>query len=246
MRSAADLRRRWLETVPLLTSRTGMFARGGKEMETLARTLMGDLCFVDERDRDHEEIIQGLGDRFGKLGVYGPFAKMFGSERDYAAEVVSVYAEHFHRLGYLDIDRRLEQAEWETLLTGVRDRFEERDVRRSEVVAAYGPPSLVVDGRVLCYASDDWVFFDSWTESRQEYVPGEGRYERVSDPDPLIRSVRVPSADFDGGLILTLYGKVLRWGPGWWVRRPGVRASEATRVIAAQLRAVEARDPSQR
>jgi hypothetical protein len=73
--------------------------------------------------------------------------------------------------------------------------------------------------------------------------PGRGRYEGEPDDDPLIRSARFPAADFEAGLILTLYGKVLRWGPGWWIHQPDGLTDEQ-QAIAAQLREVEAGDPS--
>lgn len=37
------------------------------------------------------------------------------------------------------------------------------------------------------------------------------------DEDPLVRAFRLPAENFESGLYLTLYGKVLRWGPGWWI-----------------------------
>ncbi|MBO3749868.1 hypothetical protein J5X84_27625 [Streptosporangiaceae bacterium NEAU-GS5] len=97
-------------------------------------------------------------------------------------------------------------------------------------------PSLIVGHRVLCYAASGglgWVFVDCFTLPGARYVPGAGRLEREADDDPLVRAVRRPAADFESGLVLTLYGKVLRWGPGWWVRRGGVvepaGVGEATR-----------------
>ncbi|GLW98891.1 hypothetical protein Misp02_29780 [Microtetraspora sp. NBRC 16547] len=100
---------------------------------------------------------------------------------------------------------------------------------------------------MLCYASagsGGWVFFDCFAESQAAYVPGDGRYEYSADEDPLVRDVRIPADDFESGLILTLYGKVLRWGPGWWIHHPQAGASPTTQAIAAQLRDIEAGDPS--
>jgi hypothetical protein len=44
--------------------------------------------------------------------------------------------------------------------------------------------------------------------------------------------------------VLTLFGKVLRGGPGWWLEHPE-GLSETKQAIAAQLRGIESRDPSQ-
>ncbi|GIH96788.1 hypothetical protein ACFFMN_14860 [Planobispora siamensis] len=141
------------------------------------------------------------------------------------AEVASVHAEQFHRPGYLQVGREFDESGWNALLDAVRDRVEEQDVRRDEVEAISGVPSPVVDRRVLCHvcAAGECAFVDCWDEPALRCVPGKGNCEPVFDGAPLVRSVRVPADDFGSGLVLSLYGKVLRWGPGWWIhgRRHG-------------------------
>ena len=97
MRSAAELKDRWLDLLPMLMTRTGMFGNGG-QIETLCLQLVGDLCFLDERD---ENLWLEDRQRYGKYGIQGPFWQMFGRDGHYGAEVASVFAEYFHRLGYL-------------------------------------------------------------------------------------------------------------------------------------------------
>jgi hypothetical protein len=248
VRSAEDLRQRWLDSIPLIMKRTGMYARDGREMETVADQLLRDLCFLEERDSDYEQARERLRG-YGQLGVHGPFTSMFGSVRSCAAEVASVYAEVFHRLGYLTVDHLIGPAPWRELTAGLRGRFEGRDVRRSEAEAFLGPASLVVNSRVLCYAAGDpsagWVFLDCWAERTRVYQPERGAYETATDTDPLIRSVRASASEFEAGLILTRYGMVLRWGPGWWIHHPDPHASPQTQAIASQLREIHAADPSQ-
>lgn len=157
-----------------------------------------------------------------------------------------MYAEQFHRLGYLPVDRELDHTAWTNLIRNVHPRFEEKDVRRSEVEAMFGPASLVVGKRVLCYAPVDgtgWVFFDCFDEPVSRYEPGAGRYTFEPDHDPLVRCVRYPADTFDAGLVMTLYGKVLRWGPGWWIHQPDQLTPEQ-QAIAAQLHGIETHDPS--
>jgi hypothetical protein len=245
MRSAADLRQRWLDTLPMMVTRPGMWASDGQAFDVLARRLIEDLCFLDERERDRDDVHAVLRS-YGKLGVAGPFIAMFGKDRNCVAEIASVFAEQFHRLGYLRTERRLDAGEWDQLTTDLPERFRDQDVRRSEVEAGFGSPSLIVDKRVLCYAPADmsgWIFFDCFAEHHNEYVPGSG-YQWRRDDDPLVRAVRRPAADFESGLILTLYGKVLRWGPGWWLDHPE-GLSDEQQAIAAQLSGIESRDPSQ-
>jgi hypothetical protein len=66
----------------------------------MARGLLADLCFLDEREADQDAVEMVLR-AYGKLGVAGPFIAMFGEDRSCVAEVASVFAEQFHRLGYL-------------------------------------------------------------------------------------------------------------------------------------------------
>jgi hypothetical protein len=247
MRSAADLRRRWLDLLPRMMTRPGMWATDVQAYDVLARGLLADLCFLDEREPDHDAV-QAVFRWYGKLGVAGPFIAMFGKDRNCVAEVASVFAEQFHRLGYLQLERLLAAGEWNHLTGSVRRRFDGQDVRRSEVEASYGPPSLIVEKRVLCYAPADTsgrLFFDCFEDHGPgEYVPGAGRYEWRRNDDPLVRAVRCPAPDFAAGLILTLYGKVMRWGPGWWLDQPEGLPDDQ-QAIAAQLRAVASGDPSQ-
>ncbi|MEV0715429.1 hypothetical protein [Asanoa sp. NPDC050611] len=247
MRSAADIRRRWLDRVPLMVTRPGMWASSGQAVDWMARGLLADLCFLDERDAD-QAAVETMLSSYGKLGVAGPFIAMFGKDRSCVAEVASVFAEQFHRLGYLQVERLLDADEWDHLNAGLLQRFDGQDVRRSEVEACYGPPSVVIEKRVLCYARANrpgWLFFDCFEDQGSgEYVPGAGRYEWRRNEDLLVRAVRRPAPDFEAGLVLTLYGKVMRWGPGWWLDQAD-GLSDEQQAIAAQLRAVRASDPSQ-
>lgn len=224
-----------------------MYDTRGEAFDGHLRTFLADLCFLDEREQDCDGVREVLR-RYGKLGVVGPFVVLIGKDSHYIDEVASVWAEQLHRLGYLQVGRLLDTQEWGRLMAALKDRFDGKDVRRSEVQNYFGPPSIVAGRRVLCYAPDDgsgWVFFDCYTESSVRYVAGAGHYTGERDDDPLVRSVRHPAPDFESGLILTLYGKVLRWGPGWWLEHASSDLTDEKRAIAAQLRDIEAADPSQ-
>jgi hypothetical protein len=71
VRSAEELRQRWLDSIPLIMKRAGMYARDGREMEAVAGQLLRDLCFLDERDGDYEQAQDRLRG-YGQLGVHGP------------------------------------------------------------------------------------------------------------------------------------------------------------------------------
>lgn len=102
---------------------------------------------------------------------------------------------------------------------------------------------------MLCYAAADpaagWLFVDSPGVYVRRYEAGHGGYTAEKDTDPLVRSLRLSSQPFEEGLILTLYGKVLRWGPGWWIDHPSPTQTPEQQAIARQLRQIRAADPSQ-
>ncbi|MEV0355261.1 hypothetical protein AB0H71_04270 [Nocardia sp. NPDC050697] len=219
MRSGDEVKAWWLEMFGDLLARPEMFARSGREMEAVAGWRLRDLCYLDEREEEFEKVRRELL-RYGQFGVHGPFAAIFGEQHSCTAEVASIYAEQFHRLGYLKVAR----LEWDSSRS-VREWVGEGDVRRSDVLAAFGEPGLRVGSRVLCYAPADgsgWVFFDcAHDELVRRYVPGKGTYENERPPDdPLIRDVRIPAGTFEERLILPLYGRVQRWGVGWWIHHP--------------------------
>ncbi|WP_020522369.1 hypothetical protein [Catelliglobosispora koreensis] len=103
---------------------------------------------------------------------------VFGKERRCVEEVASVYAEQFHQLGYLPVDRLLNEAEWDLLNGDLRKQFDGHDVRRSEAEHLFGPPSLIIGKRIPCYAtpsSPGWIFFDCFTEAATRYIEGGQR-----------------------------------------------------------------------
>lgn len=216
-------------------------------MELLASQLLMDLCFLDDRDADAETERSRLRS-YGKRGVPGPFEAMFAS-RQCQEEVASVYAEVFHRLGYLSVGNLVGGDRWHEMTAGLREQFEDRDMTQGEAVNLLGEPSLAVGRRVLCYAPADpaagWLFVDCHAEPARRYEVGRGCYTADRESEPLVRSVRRPGQGFESRLILTLYGKTQRWGPGWWTDHPSQNQPAGTAAIAAQLRAIRAADPSE-
>lgn len=131
----------------------------------------------------------------------------------------------------------------------LREHLEDEDVTQNQAERILGEPSLIVSRKILCYVSADpaagWLFVDCHAESPNYYEVGCGRYTSVRDIEPLVRSVRLSGQNFEAGLVLTLYGKTLRWGPNWWIYQPSEKWPEDKAAIAAQLRAIDAADPSQ-
>ena len=222
----------------------GMFATDGSALQTVAVSLLSDLCFIDERDADEVETDDALR-RFGKLGVAGAFQAVFGDDCRFVEEVASVLAERASQLGYLELNASAPAADLD--IDRITAAYAGQDARLSDVVTAVGTPPFTVGKRVLCYPTTgrDWVFFDFFEESTSRYDADGGVFRSEQARDPLLRNVRVPAATFDASLILTRYGKVLRWGPGWWLRSDASESGRASDGVAEQLREIEVSDPSQ-
>src|SRR3954471_23823645 len=86
VRSAAELRQRWLDRLPLMVTRSGLYTtRGGAALDIQFGLLLDDLCFLDEREHDRDHVRE-VRSRYGKLGVVGPFMALFGRDGSYVDE----------------------------------------------------------------------------------------------------------------------------------------------------------------
>jgi hypothetical protein len=253
VRSINEVRRAKLDELKLIVRRPDAWADDGRSAQTLIHGMIGDLCFIDEREAEYSAECQVLY-RYGKLGVAGAFKAVFGETCNYSAEVVSVFAEIACSLGYLEPARRLSVIEWQSLSGSIHDQYEEVDLRRSTVLEQFGEPSFDVGNRVLCYAGPanrDWVAFDCWEETTRRYMIEDGNHQPgflpqgEGEDNPLLRCVRIPADSFNESLIMTIYGKVLRWGPGWWIDTEPSRNTETPDGIRERLQAISNSDPSQ-
>jgi hypothetical protein len=245
VRSTDDLRSRFLDTVAGAVRRPGMFAVHDQDLDLFFRTWFADLCFLDGDDDRPGQVVEDLA-QYGPFGVAGPFRSAFGRSIDFKAEVASVWAEVMAHARYYDVPGQVVRTPWDVFLARL-SQFDERDARASDVWSTLGPPSLVVDGRVYCYAPENrrlpWVFFDFVTESWQAYDYGLGRNRVDVDPDPLLRDVRVPAESFPAGLILTAYGKLARWGPHWWLTHSKSPQKAAEQQLMVRVRRLGVEDP---
>ncbi len=234
-----------------MVERAGSYVLDGRSAEAMIGGVLRDLLFIDERDDADRDLVTTFH-CYGKLGIVGAFDATFGTSCTYVSEVASIVAHAGVRLGYLAPTRRLSVEEWRMLAETVPERYEDVDVRRSGVIGDFGEPSVLVDKRVLCYlgpTEDDWVAFDCWEEMTSRYVTadeGTAAGFHVERPqDPLVRDIRMPAPSFGESLVMTAYGKTLRWGPGWWLSHPSARRPGSPPGIAEQLRQIAAADPSQ-
>jgi hypothetical protein len=251
VRSITEVRQAKLDELSHLIQRPELWALDGRSIQTLIQGAIEDLCFIDEREAEYSAKCEVLY-RYGKLGVAGAFQAVFGETCNYTAEVASVFAEMASSLEYLKPVRQLSSSEWDALTSTIRDTFEEVDLRRSAVLEAVGEPSFDIGQRVLCYAGPsvgDWVAFDCWEETTSKYIVQDGHFQQgffgQREEDPLLRCVRIPADSFNESLIMTIYGKVLRWGPGWWINTEPARETGTPASIREQLQDIDKGDPSQ-
>lgn len=210
MDKAIAMRTRLIEQVSQMLRRPGMYAVHDQDLETLCWFRLRDLRFLDDLSEPSRDEL-GLSGKYRSCGVPGPFREAFGDESRYHSEVASVYAEIFHHYGYLTADRLIPDDEWPHLLTAADTAYGEADTRLNEIVDAFGPPSFKIGRWLLCYSPADgtgWVCFDGF----QYHPDGHGARQAVFTgypDDPILRSIRLPGPDFEGGLRLTPLGAAL-------------------------------------
>lgn len=246
MTSLEAVRASLMETVDGLLTRPGMWASSGGEAETLTLHVLALLDLIDGRDG---RPVTDERRRHGKLGFTGPFSALFGEGRHgYRAEAVSIAAQLFALQGVWQPRVVVPAEDWDALVGSLRDRFDERDARRSAVREAHGEPSHTVElgtSAIDAYMREGdpsaWVFFDFW---REPFTGPYGEALPEPIPDPWLRDVRHPAPRWADGLVLTAFGKHLRWGPGWWMHH-ATRQDPERAEIAAQLREIDDDDPSQ-
>jgi hypothetical protein len=246
-----EIRQAKIDDLKHMVRRPDAGAGDARSAQTLVHGAVIDLCFIDEREDDLRAVTEHLY-QYGKLGVGGAFHAVFGDGCNYAAEVTSIFTAIACELGYLEPARRFSADEWQSFVASIPETFEEVDMRRSAVLEIAGEPSFVVGERVLCYVGPspgDWVAFDCWEQPTTKYVIEDEHLKHLfltkREEDPLLRDVRVPARSFNDSLVMTTYGKVLRWGPGWWLNTEPASEFNTPDDVREQLIEIDNGDPSQ-
>ncbi|MBG6105717.1 hypothetical protein IW249_006131 [Micromonospora vinacea] len=164
-RHLREARQHHLAQVNGVLRRPGTYGRD----EMAERLLLEAMAAVEGSLTRWQSEFDGLRERdaFAPTGVRGAYSYVLPVEalRDATA---SVYAEIAHRLGWLELDRTLSEAEFEQLSAGIGD-WVSQDRTLSAVIERFGPPSLWIGGpnayypKTLAYATarpeDDLVCF---------------------------------------------------------------------------------------
>ncbi|MFI7080446.1 hypothetical protein ACIBO1_24385 [Micromonospora sp. NPDC049903] len=189
--------------------RPGMYGRD----ELAERLVLEAMAAVDGSLRRWWAECDRLRERgaFGATGVMGAYRTVLPADgvRDATA---SVYAEIAHRLGWLDLDRALSDAQWGQLREGIVG-WVARDRTVSEVVETFGAPSLWIGAtgrlhaKTLAYTTagrgDDLICFhlgNAVARSAPESdVPG-------AHPEAVVLAVRHLPGDFPDSFSFTSEG----------------------------------------
>lgn len=194
--------------------RPGMY--GG---ETTLRVLVDHLLFMEREPRagaEHQRLLEERG-AWSPTGVTGAFRRLVPGG-DYEHGMASVHAELAHRRGWLASDRVLDARAYDALTGRVR-RWAETDRVWAEVVAEFGPPSVLFgggspfSGKTLGYLTEDRrqpvVFFHLWNGTE----PGAEPSWPPARPEPVLLAVRFGGGPFRATFTFTPEGRRLRPAP---------------------------------
>lgn len=166
VRSAHDMRMYLIDQVNDMLRRLGMF--GG---EPALWTLFDHLFYLEDQGHSVGELYESWRDRnaFAPTGVQGALGRLLPDNLNSA--LPSMYAEAARDHGWLRLDRTLTPDEY-AQLRGSIEPFTEQDHTWSDVVDAFGQPSVLFGGtnplyeKTLAYAtadkSDPMVIFHLW------------------------------------------------------------------------------------
>ncbi|MGW3133606.1 hypothetical protein [Streptomyces sp. NPDC001123] len=186
----------------LVTRLNGALRRPGMYGGELAiRLFLDAVAFADAAEQAWQKELEGLRTRraLSATGVAGAFLDLWGDAHE--GSVASVYAEIAHRQGWLRLDRTLTSAEHDAIRR-VSATWCRKDRLLSDIVTAFGPPSVLFGGnnpnypKTLAYATDrpddGLLCFHLWNS----FVPSPSPSSASVHAEPVLWAFR------DGGTLL--------------------------------------------
>jgi hypothetical protein len=186
----------------LITRLNGALRRPGMYGSELAiRLFLDAVAFADAAEQAWQKELEGLRTRraLSATGVAGAFLDLWGDAHE--GSVASVYAEIAHRQGWLRLDRTLTSAEHD-VIRRVSATWCRKDRLLSDIVTAFGPPSVLFGGnnpnypKTLAYATDrpddGLLCFHLWNS----FVPSPSPSSASVHAEPVLWAFR------DGGTLL--------------------------------------------
>ncbi|MFC4126400.1 hypothetical protein ACFOW8_15795 [Nocardia rhizosphaerae] len=206
MRSALEMHAYLIGQVNSMVRRLGMY--GG---EPALWTLFDHLFYLEDDGQGIADIYQSWRDRnaFTPTGAQGALRRLL--PHDLKSALPSMYAEAARNRGWLRLDRTLTQDEYAEVRTSI-EPFAERDRTWSDIVDAFGRPSVLFGGtnplyeKTLAYAtadsSDPMVIFHLWngvdTDTQPRWPP---KYA-----DPMLLAIRCGTGSLADSFVFTPEG----------------------------------------
>ncbi|MFI5823740.1 hypothetical protein ACIA8I_32330 [Streptomyces rishiriensis] len=200
----------------LVTNLNGALRRPGMYGGEMAiRLYLDAVAFADASEQAWQQELKDLQTRRGSssTGVRGAFQDLWGDAHEGA--VASVYAEIAHRQGWLRLDRTLTSAEYDEIRR-VTETWCRDDRLLSDVVTAFGPPSVLFGGnnpnypKTLAYATDrrddPLLCFHLWNS----FAPGPSSSSASVHAEPVLWAFRDGGTLFTDGFTFTPEGTVRR------------------------------------
>ncbi|MFB7617208.1 hypothetical protein [Kitasatospora sp. NPDC056181] len=187
--------------------------------EHAIRLMLDHLLFAERRQGAWEDEQRALEQRkaWTPIGVKGAFEDFLPA--DHGTSVASVYAEFAHRQGWLEADRLLDAAEYDSMLATI-DSWATHDRVWADVTSAFGPPSVLFGstnpyyGKTLGYVTTDpsapMLFFHLWNGTD----PGADSSWPPAHEQPLLLAVRRGDAPFAASFTFTPEGRRRRPAQG--------------------------------
>ncbi|MFF9039488.1 hypothetical protein ACF090_28935 [Streptomyces sp. NPDC014892] len=200
----------------LVTQLNGALRRPGMYGGEMAiRLYLDAVAFADAAEQAWQQELKDLQTRRGSssTGVSGAFRGLWGDAHEGA--VASVYAEIANRQGWLRLDRTLTSAECDEIRR-VSKTWCRKDRLLSEVVTAFGPPSVLFGGnnpnypKTLAYATDrpadGLLCFHLWNS----FAPGPSPSSASVHAEPVLWAFRDGGTLFTDGFTFTPEGSARR------------------------------------
>ncbi|WP_174186928.1 hypothetical protein [Nocardia barduliensis] len=206
VRSAHEMHTYLIDQVNNMLRRLGMF--GG---EPALWTLFDHLFYLEGEDHGVADIYESWRDRnaFTPTGAQGALGRLLPD--NLRSALPSMYAEAARNRGWLRLDRTLTPDEYARLRASI-EPFAEQDHTWSDVVDAFGQPSVLFGGtnpryeKTLAYAtadkSDPMVIFHLWNGVDSDtQAPWPPMYT-----DPILLAIRCGSGPFVDSFVFTPEG----------------------------------------
>lgn len=173
------------------------------------RLVIDHLEYAERRDEGGLPRLLEERGAWTSRGVTGAFAHVIPGP--YESGIASVYAEYAQTQGWLKIDRVLTAAEYSALATE-QDRWTAQDRSLTDVLEAFGPPSILFGGtnplygKTLSYTSgaptDPMISLHLWNGTE----PGAESNWPPLYSEPVLLAVRSSTQTFEKSLAFTPEG----------------------------------------